>query len=277
MSIKNRKKSIGVFDSGFGGIHVFRSIVETLPQYDFHYLGDTARTPYGTRSKDVVIDFTCQAVDFLFSKGSDLVVLACFTASTIALRHIQQVVLPQKYPDNKRVLGVFVPIVEEALDRSRSKRVGVIATDGTVRSDSFSREIKLRDPDFQVFQQSCPLLVPLVEAGEENSTATDYFLDKYLEPLLAQNIDTLILGCTHYGILSKLIEKKVGPSITILSNGSIVSQKLTQYLQKHSHLEKELSTQSTVTFYSTDLTERFSTLGGRFFGKKIDVDQAILL
>lgn len=272
---KIRTQSIGVFDSGFGGLSILRGIVRELPEYDFVYLGDTARVPYGTRSPDTVFEFTRQAVEFLFEKNCGLVILACNTASSDALRRIQREYLPKHFPE-RSVLGVLIPAVEEAAAKTRNKKVGVLATSGTVASEAFIREFSKLDPEVQAFQNACPLLVPLVEAGEENSPATDYFLKKYLKPLLAEDIDTLILGCTHYGLLERTIRKLVGRKVHIVSESRIIGGKLRGYLARHPKREQMLGKRSARTFYSTDLTEHFSTLGKRFFGEKIDVEKVEL-
>lgn len=270
-----RRKSIGVFDSGFGGIDVLRGIVKELPEYDYLYLGDTARTPYGTRSQEVVYEFTRQAVDFLFESGCDLVILACNTASSDALRKIQKDYLPKHHP-GKRVLGVLIPAVEAAIAGTINKRVGVIATSGTVRSAAFARELTKLDPKIKVFQNACPLLVPLVEAGEYHSKAADLIVANYLSPLHKKGIDTLILGCTHYGILENKIRKLCHADIRIVSGAKIVPKKLKAYLEKHPEIESKLRKKSSVNFCSTDLTETFTTLGSKFFGKKITVRRVTL-
>ena len=264
-----RTQSIGVFDSGFGGLSVLKEIVKALPEYDYVYLGDNARAPYGSRSKEVVYEFTKQAVDFLFTHGCDLVVLACNTASAEALRKIQREYLPKKYGPHKRVLGVIVPAIEETVVRTTNGRVGVIATQGTVRSGAFSRELNKASPGIQVFEEACPLLAPLVEAGEHRSKTADLMLARYLTPLLRKHIDTLVLGCTHYGHLEGKIRKIVGKNIAIISEGKIVAKKLQQYLVRHSELEGALARRSKLKFYSTDIGERFDDLGTIFFGAPV--------
>ena len=262
---------IGVFDSGFGGIHILKGFVNRCPDYDFVYLGDTARTPYGTRSKDVVFEFTRQAVDFLVNQGCDLVILACFTAATIALRRIQQEYLPNAYPD-KRVLGVFVPAIEDVMEKSLNKRIGIIATQGTVNSGAFINEIAIRDSSVVVVQKACPLLVPFVEAGESETEACHLMLRRYLDPLIEQSIDSLVLGCTHYGILEHQIRSIVGESVYIMSGTNVFPEKLAHYLMRHPEIETKLSKNRTVTFFTTDLTEAFSTLGAQFFGAPVEAD-----
>jgi glutamate racemase len=256
-AIKTQKGLIGVFDSGFGGINVLRGIVKELPEYSYLYLGDTARTPYGTRSKDVVYEF------------------ACNTASSDALRKIQREYLPKRHP-GKKVLGVLIPAAEIAAARTKNKRIGVIATEGTVRSAAFVRELTKLDPRIKIFQNACPLLVPIVEAGEQNSPATKLILEQYLHPIRKSRIDTLILGCTHYGILESQIKKIIGPRIAIISEASVVPKKLRDYLARHPEIEKQLKKDGSVSFCSTDLTEKFTRLGSLFFGKKISVKKVTL-
>lgn len=263
-----RTKKIGVFDSGFGGLAILKSIVKELPQYDYVYLGDNARMPYGTRSPQTVHTFTLQAVEFLFDHDCELVVIACNTASADALRKIQREYVPRRGKE-KRVLGVIVPAVQEAVERTKNKRIGVLATEGSVRSQAFVRELKLKDSSMYIFQKAAPLLVPLVEAGEFRSKPAEMILRNYLKPLLAKGIDTLILGCTHYGHMENSIKKIVGKNVTVVSEGHVVAKKLRDYLSRHPELEKRLSRRKRREFYSTDLSDRFQRLGALFFGKRI--------
>jgi len=270
MQKNKRKKSIGIFDSGFGGLNIMKGIVKELPRYNFVYLGDTARVPYGTRSKEVVYEFTTQAIDFLFNHNCELIIIACNTASSDALRKIQQGYLPKKYP-GKRVLGVVIPVAEQAALETKNGRVGVIATPATVKSRAFARELIKANATIKVFQNACPLLVPIVEAGEKNSEVTNILLKKYLKPLVDKKIDTLILGCTHYGILRNTIKKIVGSNITIVCEEKIVAKKLKDYLHRHPEMDKRLEKNAKNIFFSTDLTDKFMTLGSVFIGKKIKV------
>ena len=263
-----KSKKIGVFDSGFGGINILRGIVATLPEYDYLYLGDTARTPYGTRSSEVIYEFTRQAIDFFFANGCELVIIACNTASSDALRKIQQQYLPKHYP-HKKVLGVLIPAAEEAVIKTKNNKVGVIATEATVRSHTFVDVLTKLNPKVRVYQQACPLIVPIVEAGEQNSKGADLILQGYLAPLKKKGIDTLILGCTHYGILESRIKKIMGSRVKVISEARVVPKKLKDYLVRHPEIEGKLSKGKTVEFTSTDLTEKFTTLGSKFFGKKI--------
>jgi glutamate racemase len=270
-----RNKPIGIFDSGFGGLSVMRGIVKELPGYNYIYLGDSARVPYGTRSKETVYRFSRQAVDFLFSKNCELIIIACNTASSDALRLIQQKYVPKRHA-GKKVLGVLIPAAEDACKKTRNKRIGIVATEGTVKSGAFIRELRKINPKIKVFQKACPLLVSIVEAGEQNSKITNVILKKYLKPLIGKKIDTLILGCTHYGILEPKIRKIVGEKIKIISESKIVSGKLKNYLKRHPEIEKKLSRSRKRSFYSTDLTDKFQILGSKFFGRKIKVQKAIL-
>ena len=263
-------KAIGIFDSGFGGLEILREIVKKLPQYDYIYLGDTARLPYGTRSQEVVYNFTEQAVDFLFKKGCQMIILACNTASSEALRRIQKEYLPKHYPE-RRVLGVIIPAAEAA---AGGTNIGVIATEGSVASGTFERELKKINPQIEIFQQACPLLVPIIEAGEESSQIGEMALRKYLSPLLEKNIDTLILGCTHYGLLEPKIREIIGEKINIISEGKIVAQKLEDYLKRHPEIENFLTKNSKVDFLTTDLSDKFITLGSKFFGRPIRAEKA---
>lgn len=275
MTNNSSKKSIGVFDSGFGGLSILRSVVKALPQYDYVYLGDTARTPYGTRSQEVIYQFTEQAVDFLFGNNCELIIVACNTASSEALRRIQQEYLPARYPE-RRVLGVIIPAAEWAVEKTRNHRIGVMATESTVSSGAFARELLKLNPEIRVFQQGCPLLVPIVESGEQNSQVAELMIRKYVSSLLKQKVDTLILGCTHYGILESKIKKAVGKKVAVVAEGDVVAKKLKEYLKRHVDLESVLSRNSSLLFCTTDLTHRFVTLGGKFFGKKIEAQKVTL-
>jgi glutamate racemase len=272
---------IGIFDSGFGGLNIMKSIVDRLPQYDYVYFGDTARTPYGTRSQKLVYEYTREAIDFLFEQDCQLIILACNSASAEALRKIQQEFLPEKYPD-RRVLGVLIPASEGAIEKSSNKSIGVLATEGTVSSGAFEREIKKLNPGATIVQQACSLLVPIVESGEigsESESILNPILDKYLKPIVESGVDSLILGCTHYGIIENQINesiKRLGGDIFVINEGGIVAEKLEDYLSRHSEIDEKLSTNGTREFYTTDLTDRFVRLGSQFYGQKIEVKRADL-
>ena len=265
---------IGLFDSGFGGLHVLRGIIRRLPEYDYLYLGDSAHTPYGPRSADEVYAYTKQGVAFLFDHGAELVVLACNTASSEALRKIQQGY--QKEGSTKKVLGVLIPFAEAAAARTRTKRVGVMATEGTVRSGSFPREITKVDGTIKVLQESCPLLVPLVEAGEQNSEQADELIRTYVAPLLEKNVDTLVLGCTHYGILEEKIKDIVGEDIHIISDRDVMPASLASYLKRHPELEQRIGKNGTVRLYCTGNTQTFNAIGSVFFEKAVEAEHVTL-
>ncbi|HMP67443.1 MAG TPA: glutamate racemase [Candidatus Paceibacterota bacterium] len=269
---------IGIFDSGFGGLDIFGHVKNSMPSYDFIYLGDTARTPYGSRSQETIYKYTEQAVDFLFKKDCQLIILACNTASAEALRKIQQEYLVKNYPD-RRVLGVIIPAVEVAVEKSKNKKIGVIATESTVKSSAFADELKKIDQDVQVFQKACPLLVPIVESSEKNAQIINLVIKNYLKELVDNDIDTLILGCTHYGILKLEIQKalsELGSKAVIINEGEIVSQKLQDYLIRHAEIEEKLSKNSSQEFFTTDLTEKFTEIGSILVGEKIQAQKISL-
>jgi glutamate racemase len=260
---------IGVFDSGFGGLVVLREFLQLLPRYDYLYLGDNARIPYGTRSDRVVIRFTRQAVDYLFGQGCQLIILACHTASAKALRTIQQTYLPERYP-GRRVLGVLIPTVEEAVALSPRRRIGVIGTEGTVTSRSFEMELHKLDPRVQVFQQACPLLVPLIEEGEQDWEGTTMILKRYLASIQQADVDTLILGCTHYSILKEKVAALIGNGTRLICSGQVTGAKLVDYLQRHPEIEAHLSRGGSRRYLTTDLTPRFQHLASLFMGRNLD-------
>lgn len=260
---------IGFFDSGFGGLTVLRRVVEALPRYDYLYLGDNARAPYGSRSERVVYEFTREAVDYLFRRGCPLVIIACNTSSAKALRRIQQVYLPVAYPD-RRVLGVVRPLVEEVAERGY-RRVGLLATEGVVASEAYLREIEKLDPSIRVHQKACPLLVPIIEAGEQDWEGAEMILRRYLSELMAEagSIDALLLACTHYPILYDSFRRNVEARVEVLEQGPIVAEKLRDYLRRHPEIEGRLTRAGEKTFLTTDLTDRFDRLARVFFGEPI--------
>jgi len=268
---------IGVFDSGYGGLTVLREIVQTLPQYDYIYLGDNARTPYGTRSFDTVYHYTLECVQHLFDRGCRLVVLACNTASAKALRNIQQLDLPTIAPD-RRVLGVIRPTTEVIGNYSKTGNVGVLATRGTVTSESYRVEIEKFFPDLAVFQEACPMWVPLVENGEYASPGADYFVQQHIDRLLRQSpdIDTILLACTHYPLLLRKIRQFAPPNATILSQGGIVSKSLADYLIRHPELEIQCSQHGQRTFLTTDSTEDFDRQATVFYGQPVQSEHLAL-
>ena len=259
---------IGIFDSGLGGLIITHSLINKLPQYDYLYLGDTARVPYGNRSQELVYQYTLESVDYLFKQNCKLIIVACNTASSEALRKIQQEYLPKNYPDRK-ILGVIIPSVEEVVKETRNGKIGVIATYGTVNSKTYIREIQKLRPNAQVYQKAAPLLVPLIEY--DGLKWVDKILDEYLAPLLQKNIDTLILGCTHYAFIKKIIQEKVGKDVVIISQDEVVPKKLEDYLARHPEIEKDLSKKSQYEFSVTSLSEDEYPLADQLFGKKIHI------
>ena len=264
------KGSIGIFDSGYGGLTVLKEIQKTLPDYDFIYLGDNARAPYGTRSFEVVYEYTLQAVKYLFEQGCPLVILACNTASAKALRSVQQKDLENIAPSN-RVLGVIRPTTEEVDQLSQTKKVGVLGTSGTVDSKSYEIEIKKFFPHIDVFQTACPMWVPLIENNEYNSIGGDFFIEKYTDELMQQEdqIDTVILGCTHYPIIQDQIHEKLPDSVKVISQGEIVAEKLRDYLNRHPEMDERLSRNKTLQFLTTENTSKFDVNASMFFGAEI--------
>jgi glutamate racemase len=261
---------IGVFDSGYGGLTILRELVNQLPEYDYLYLGDNARAPYGTRSFDTVYHYTLECVKHLFSKGCPLVILACNTASAKALRNIQQLDLPHISPE-KRVLGVIRPTTEVIGNYTTTNHIGIFATAGTVASESYLVEIEKFFPNAQVFQEACPMWVPLIENGEFDSDGADFFVKKHIYHLLEQspNIDAVLLGCTHYPLLIKKIRQFLPAHIRIINQAEIVAHSLSAYLQRHSEMEVQCSKNGKRIFYTTDSTEAFDRQSAVFFGQKV--------
>jgi len=268
---------IGIFDSGFGGLTVMREYLKKYPDFDYVYLGDQANMPYGSRSPELVNKLLVQNVEFLAKKGCKLIIVACNTASADALRHVQNI-----YKGKPVILGVLVPAVEEALRSTRFGRIGVIGTRGTVNSKAYERELKKYEKDLykpsdkralhkvKVTQKACPLLVPLIEEGMVKSTITRMTLRTYLRPLKHTHVDTLILGCTHYPLLQKDIKRMMGKNCKVISSAKAAADAIEDYFKRHPKLEKSLSKKGKRTYYTTDCPERFSDLGSRFLGEKIE-------
>jgi glutamate racemase len=264
------QKPIGVFDSGYGGLTVLKEIVKKLPQYDYVYLGDNARAPYGNRSFDTVYHYTLQCVEWFFNQGCSLVILACNTASAKALRTIQQNDLPHIAPA-KRVLGVIRPTSEIIGTFSETKSVGILATNGTVSSNSYPIEIEKFFPGIKVYQEACPMWVPLVENNEHESSGADFFVKKNLHNIFekGERIDVLLLACTHYPLLKNKIEQHIPVGVKLLSQGEIVANSLADYLQRHSEIESQCSRGGQRQFYTTDSTEDFDSHATVFFGEAV--------
>lgn len=265
-----QKGPIGVFDSGYGGLTVMQEIVKKLPQYDYVYLGDNARAPYGTRSFETVYRYTLECVEWFFKQGCPLVILACNTASAKALRTIQQNDLPKLNAAN-RVLGVIRPTAEIIGKYSKTKKVGVLATTGTVLSESYKIEINKFYPDVHVYQQACPMLVPLIENNEHEGKGADYFVKEYVDALKNQSagIDTVLLGCTHYPLLANKIQQQLNGNVQLLSQGEIVADSLADYLHRHPEIEERLTKQEQKQFFTTDSADDFNRHARLFYGAEI--------
>ena len=272
---------IGIFDSGYGGLTILNHIRQHLPQYDYLYLGDNARAPYGTRSFDVIYEYTLQAVNYLHQQGCNLIILACNTASAKALRTIQQ---RNINPDELRVLGVIRPTVEVVPQRTRTKHIGVLATPGTVASESYVIELLKQDPTLIVTQQACPMWVPLIESGEHLHAGADYFVEKYLTELLTRDplIDTIILGCTHYPLLQPKIEAFLSSishnqspiansHISVIAQGAIVANSLQDYLLRHPDIAEhaQKGEKQAVTYLTTESATKFSESASIFLSEPI--------
>jgi glutamate racemase len=259
---------IGVFDSGLGGLTVLRAFLKRLPQYDYLYLGDSARAPYGNKSLEVIYEYTRQAVEFLFGRGCCLIILACNTASAKALRKIQQEWLTLHYPD-RRVLGVVIPLAEVGVHVTRYGRIGVIGTRATIETKVYQQELDKLRSDLKVYGLACPLLVPLVEEGWVGRPETNRILKKYLRHLKDRKVDTLILGCTHYPFLQKDIERIMGKTCEVLNGPEIVAEKLEDYLHRHPEIEARVTRKGRVTYFTTDDPERFKRFGEKFLGQRL--------
>lgn len=265
---------IGVFDSGYGGLTILKELKAALPKFDFVYLGDNARAPYGDRSFDVVHEYTWQCVQWLFEKDCDLVILACNTASAKALRVIQQVDLPKfnlNRPKPKRVLGVIRPTTEMVGNITKSNKIGIVGTLGTVKSESYVIEIEKFFPQIQVIQEACPIWVHLIENELLGLEGTDFFVKYHLDRLFAQDgeIDTLILACTHYPLLLESIKKVIPNGVNVLAQGEIVASSLVKYLDKHADFAMNLSQHSTVDFYTSEVYKNFNALASVFYGSTV--------
>ena len=272
---------IGIFDSGYGGLTILNHIRQRLPQYNYLYLGDNARAPYGTRSFDVIYEYTLQAVNYLHQQGCDLIILACNTASAKALRTIQQ---NDINPDKLRVLGVIRPTVELVPTRTRTNHIGVLATPGTVASESYVIELQKQNSKLIITQQACPMWVLLIESGEHLSEGADYFVEKYLTELLERDpkIDTIILGCTHYPLLQDKIEKFLAvqtiteQAVSVIAQGEIVAESLADYLERHPEIKNKVLTASdrdnseaTCQFLTTESASKFAESASMFLDEKI--------
>mgnify|MGYP001884192938 FL=1 len=268
---------IGVFDSGYGGLTILDKIRGLMPEYDYIYLGDNARAPYGTRSFEVVYEFTRQAVNKLFDMGCHLVILACNTASAKALRSIQMNDLPQIDPA-RRVLGVIRPTVECVGEISKNQHIGVLATAGTIKSESYPLEIHKLFPEIQVSGTACPMWVSLVENNESQDEGADYFIRKYIDQLLSKDpqIDTVILGCTHFPILLPKIRQYIPDHISVIAQGEYVAESLKDYLKRHPEMDAKCTKNGNCQFYTTEAEEKFSESASTFLKQQISVKHITL-
>ena len=277
MALSNTPGPIGVFDSGYGGLTILHGIRQLLPQYDYLYLGDNARAPYGPRSFEVVYEFTRQAVVKMFEMGCHLVILGCNTASAKALRSIQQNDLPQLDPE-RRVLGVIRPTAEIIGTLTESRHVGVLATEGTIKSESYTLEIQKLWPDVQVSGVACPFWVPLVEYNEADSPGADYFVKKRIDELMRKDaaIDTIILGCTHYPLLMPKILKYLPNGVRIVPQGEYVAGSLQQYFERHPQIEQKCSRGASVHYLTTESPEKFKEQAQIFLHEPVEVENVVL-
>ena len=266
----SNKSPIGIFDSGYGGLTVFKSIADKMPDYNYIYLGDNARSPYGDHSFETIYSYTLECVEWLFNQGCELVILACNTASAKALRNIQQIDLPKKYP-NKRVLGVIRPTAEVIGNYSNTKHIGVMGTRGTINSESYLLEINKFFPNVKVHQQSCPMWVPLIENNEHLKLGADFFVKEYCESLINQSneIDCILLACTHYPLLLPKLREVLPKNISILTQGEIVANSLVDYLKRHPEMESQLGREGEKQFYTSGDPNQFDAQASVFFGEEL--------
>ncbi|MFA6136291.1 MAG: glutamate racemase [Candidatus Paceibacterota bacterium] len=269
---------IGFFDSGLGGLTVLKEAVKLMPQYSYAYLGDNARTPYGSHSHEVIYRFTRQGVSCLFKKGAELVILACNTTSAVALRRIQQEFLPKYFP-TKRVLGIIIPTAEEIVNLTKTKEVGIFGTEATVYSFSYPKEITKIDDSIKVHQQACPLLVPIIEAGELEWEGLELAVKKYIKELFGktEKIDSVILGCTHYSLIEGIFRKNIDKKIEIISQGKIIAKKLENYLSRHPEIETTIKRSEERKFFSTENSFRTNNLFKLFWGSTVEVSKVNLI
>lgn len=274
----NMNPSIGIFDSGYGGLTILSEIRKLMPEYNFVYLGDNARSPYGNRSYEVVYKFTLQAVRKLFEFGCPLVILACNTASAKALRTIQQRDLPNMEDPTRRVLGIIRPTVEAVDEITRTKHVGVLATQGTVSSHSYQLEIAKLFPEISVTEEACPMWVPLVETGESDSPGADYFIRKHLDSIIAKDdtIDTIILACTHYPLLRPKMKRLLTPTIKLIAQGELVAHSLKDYLSRHPEMDRRIEKGGKTSYYTTESPDKFGELASLFLKEEVEAEHVTI-
>lgn len=273
--IDNGYCPIGVFDSGYGGLTILKEIRYLLPQYDYLYLGDNARSPYGTRSFDIINEFTTEAVRYLWSKNSALTILACNTASAKALRQIQQNILPISDDPSRRVLGVIRPTVEILDDITKSKHIAILATPGTISSNSYLIETKKLSPNIKLNQIACPMWVPIVENGEAHGDGADYFVKKHIDEALNidKKIDLIVLACTHYPILEDKIKKYLPSNIRLISQGQLIATSLKNYLERHPEINNRLSKGGTIRYQTTESSAKFSQFASIFIDDIVNAER----
>jgi len=273
-----KQGAIGVFDSGYGGLTILNGLRSLLPQYDYIYLGDNARAPYGNRSFEIVYRFTSQAVERLWNEGCPLIILGCNTASAKALRSIQQNDLARSADPTRRVLGVIRPTVERIGALTRSGHVGIFGTPGTIQSQSYNLEISKLYPDFTATGHACPMWVPLVENGEADSPGADYFVRQEIDRLLSADplIDTIVLACTHYPLLEKKIRQYLPEGINLVVQGTITANSLIDYLNRHPEMEQRLSRGGSVKYLTTENAAKFSTMASVFLSSSVDATETVL-
>lgn len=276
--ISEMTNPVGIFDSGYGGLTILEQIREVLPQYDYLYLGDNARTPYGSRSFEVVYQYTLQCVKYLFDAGCNLVIIACNTASAKALRTIQQKDLPE-IDLSRRVLGIIRPTVEKIGAVTKTNHVGLLATQGTVLSGSYPLEIRKINSDIVVTSEACPMWVPLIENNEHNTPGADFFIKKNLENLMAKDslIDTVILGCTHYPLIQKKIQSFLTDKIRVVSQGELVAASLADYLNRHPEMDAKCSKNGIVRYLTTESAEKFSESATVFLNHYVETEHITIV
>jgi len=268
---------IGLFDSGFGGLSIMKEVTKLMPEYDYLFLGDNARAPYGNRSQQTLITFLEESIDFLFAQGCPLIILACNTASELTVRHLQEKYLRSKNITDKKILGVILPQAEKAAEITKNNSIAVVGTRATINSQTFPNEITKINPAAKVSSQACPLLVPLVEEGWHEKPEARMILKKYLRPLKSSHVDTLVLGCTHFPFMVKDFQRIMGKNVKIVHPGETVAQSLKDYLSRHPEIEKQLTRNKKRLFYTTDDTKRFQEIGSRLLGEKIEKVEHVTL
>jgi glutamate racemase len=267
---------IALFDSGYGGLTVLKPIMDLMPEYEYIYIGDNARAPYGNHNKENIIKFSKQAVEYLFDRGATLIIFACNTTSAVALREIQKKYLEDRLAQDRKILGVLIPVAEEAVKVTKNNKIGVVGTKATISSNSYEKEIKKIKPECKVYSKACPLLVPLIEEGWHKKPEAKSILKKYLRPLKSTGIDTLILGCTHYPFMIKDFKSIMGKKINILSSGEIAARSLKNYLKRHPEIEKKIKRSKKRTFLTTDDPEKFKEFTKKYLAMKITPTQLYL-